>query len=113
MKMILIYVQDEHDIFNLVYSTHNDTMPDETIHDIARTHARHACTENRWDWTMIRIVKAHVSPSTQELPTLSVTFMIDVEYTLDYSDGEETMELADYIKQVRRDYSDGIGNPFK
>lgn len=112
MKMILIYVQDEHEIFQLVHSTHNE-MPDETVHDIARTHAKHACIENRWDWTMVRIVRAHVTPSAYVFPTLSTTFMIDVEYTLDYNDGEETMELADYIKQVRRDYSDGIGNPFK
>ena len=111
--MILIYVQDEKEIFQLVHSTHNE-MPDETVHDIARTHARQACIENRWDWTMVRIVRAHVTPSVYVFPMLSTTFMIDVEYTLDASDGEETWsDPWTYVKQVRRDYSDGIGNPFK
>lgn len=108
MIISIIQLKDENDAWKTVY-TRPDYVDAETLHDRCIVEARTACVLNRWDYTYVRMVYATL---TDEL-TLRIDNEDTFEYTFDHSDGEETMELADYIKQVRRDYSDGIGNPFK
>lgn len=108
MIISIIQLKDENGKWITMY-TNPDHVDGNTLYDRAIVEARLSCIANRWDYTYIRMVYATI---TDEL-TLRIDNEDIFEYTFDHSDGEEKITLADYIKQVRRDYSDGIGNPFK
>lgn len=104
MIISIIQLKDENDAWKTVY-TRPDYVDGDTLYDRCIVEARTACMQNGWDYTYVRMVYATV---TDEL-TLRIDNEDIFEYTFDHSDGEEKITLADYIKQVRRDYSDGIG----
>ena len=111
MRITLIYLQNEKDTWELVHETFIEDV--DTLTDIAKNEAKVACIKHRWDWTLVKVAKCSIAPRIHEYPILILDEVIHFEYEFDHMDGEETFNEYEYIKQVRKDYANGIGNPFK